>query len=276
MLATRWAAPPVDSNALETLHAAEAHFPVSLISTESSKLQCCKVDETAAQAVARPLAGDFDHLPVKTEDGIIGLFSRKRKYIRQTVGDVMTPLNEKILMSADAGMIHFLEEADRRPFVFLVKGDCISGAVTLSDIQKVAARPPIFLRLTLFEILLTNWIRERVGEDEKAWLKHVSKKANKDINEQYTKRKKAGDDVDKLSLATLKPKIDAALRMGAFRNVSNSQNSLNQLRVFRNQVAHADEFGADQVAASAVPKHLRLLREFIARFDGGKYEHPVI
>ncbi|MDX1927464.1 MAG: hypothetical protein SFV81_13160 [Pirellulaceae bacterium] len=261
----RWSAPLVGPDALATLQAAEARFPVSLIATLAENLQCCSPTEKATEAASRTQTGDFDHLPVKSKKGIIGLFSRKANYGAETVAEAMEHLNESILMAADASMLHFLEKADKRPFVFLVEKESISGVATLSDISKVAARPPMFLRFTVFEILLTNWIARNTTSDED-WLKLVPN-ARSQVERFFTSRQAKGEDVDRLTVASLGPKLDVARKLGAFKSEPKVESSLRDLCDFRDKISHAREIGADPISAASIPNFLRLLRHYIGLLE---------
>lgn len=259
-----WAAPPVGKDVLATLHQAEARFPISLIATERHNLITCGPEDDAQNVATSPQTADFDHLPVESDGVIIGLFSRKKKYAHKTVREVMRPLCERILMSADASMLHFLETADEQRFMFLVSGKQISGSVTLSDIQKVAARPPIFLRLTLFEILVTNWIRTNAND---IWLDKLKDKDRKKIDKCYKRRSGHGEEVDQIAVADLLPKLEASLALGAFAGLPDTEELLPKLNNFRNSIAHAGDYATNPLSASTVPKYLRQLRGFIAHFE---------
>jgi hypothetical protein len=265
MNTNNWAAPPVGKDALATLHQAEARLPVSLIATDRNDLFTCRPDDDAQNTATSQQVADFDYLPVESDGVIVGLFSRKEEYAQGTVREVMRPLCERLLMSADASMLHFLETADERRFMFLVSENQISGAVSLSDIQKLAARPPIFLRLTLFEILVTNWIRTHAND---TWLDELKPKEQRQkIESNFKKRSAAGEEVDLIAVADLLPKLEASLALGAFEGFPDASEQLPKLSKFRNRIAHAGDFAANVSSASAVPQFLRQLRDFISHFE---------
>ena len=259
-----WASPPINGQALRSLHEAESRFAVTLLSTPRSALICCQPDDKAAEAKSRAQPGDFDFLPVEKNGEIVGLFSRKQDYAEESVSDVMRLLNESILMATDACMLDFLETADTRRFVFLVENNGISGAVTLSDIQKIEARPAIFLRLTTFEILLNDWIRQNAHEE---WLGHVNSRERQQIQRWFDQRHEAGEEVDRVAVSSITPKLKACKALGVFDAFPDAAETLDAFVQLRDQLAHAQDFAHCESLASQIPRRIRQLKDYITHLE---------
>lgn len=68
-----------------------------------------------------------------------------------------------MLISADSGILTYIERADEHEHTcrLVLYGDRLEGIVTLSDLQKLAVRPALFMLVTHVELLMARWIRGR-------------------------------------------------------------------------------------------------------------------
>lgn len=257
---TAWAAPALANDALQSLSDAESRFPISLLATPRRSLICCGPDDTTLEVKDRTQPADFDHLPVEQNGQILGLFNRKNEHGEGLVRDAMEKLNERLLMASDASMLGFLEQADDRPFVFLVEKRGIAGAVTLSDIQKIEARPAFFLRLTLFELLLTDWIRRKASG---TWQSHLNSGERGSIKRRFDDHQAAGNEIDEIACASLYPKIKATVAMDLFKGFEEPESTTQQFVDLRDRVVHGQDYAPTQVAALKIPKLMRELGSYI-------------
>ncbi len=111
-----------------------------LIATPRESFVTCAAHAAASEVVDAPEYAAFDYVPVSSQGDIVGLFRRRGREAHVPPADgalerLMEPLYEHNLISADAGIIDFLSEADRQPYRLVVKGTVIAGIVTLADLQ---------------------------------------------------------------------------------------------------------------------------------------------
>src|SRR5260370_35201079 len=95
----------------ETMSGLEKGLEVIHITPPTVQLLCCQHDDDVAVVFARPDIIQFDQIPVKQGEAIIGLLSR-RAYVAGTTGlakDQMQSLGEGILVSADTSLLEFLQ-----------------------------------------------------------------------------------------------------------------------------------------------------------------------
>jgi len=254
-----WAADPLGLAPIETLRAIESQLPISLLATRD--LVCCHPDDLVADIVAGRGDNTFSFLPVRNTS-IVGVLPLATNAGKARVREVMRPLDDSMLMASDASMLHFIEEADRTQFVFTVDDRRIAGIATLSDLQKLAARPAIFLRVTMLEMMLAEWIRTGAGENR--WLRFLDSDNRQKVKRDYRQLRSANSAIDLISVTSFHQKIEivAALHRGG----SFDREPLDNIRKMRNALAHAHEIGADSVLASSIAQNMREASRLIRQF----------
>ena len=127
---------------------------VKLVSTPRQILKTCKkADPVSDVLAANP--EEFDFIPVLDDSGdglsFVGLFHaadmRKKGIVDGSVSGFQLPLAEEHLVGADASILDFVVQADRRPCRLVVSGSQIVGLVTLSDLQRLPVRAALFALL---------------------------------------------------------------------------------------------------------------------------------
>lgn len=156
MNARPWAAGPLDIDPPRVLSSIERGLTVSLVATFEPDLVCCQTNAQIGDLLETPIFRPFDYLPVTVEGRIVGLLPlaqlRTGNTNHRNAGDEMLPLDERRLISADVGILTFIEQADEQHACRLVvRGTRIDGIVTLSDLQKLPVRPALFLFITHLE-----------------------------------------------------------------------------------------------------------------------------
>jgi hypothetical protein len=148
----------------ETLHSG---LTVELISTRRDALKTCALDDLIADVVKGNTEA-YDFLPVATQSkegvsSIVGLFNAAKHSQAPTlpgcVRECHDPLSEALLIGADARILDFIKDADRKPCRLVVSDSGIVGLVSLSDLQKLPVREVLFAIITGFEIAMMELVR---------------------------------------------------------------------------------------------------------------------
>lgn len=149
-----------DSNLL--FSSVEEGLTVGLIATYEPR--CCGADDDLKDVVGNEDLREFDYVPVKEGKEIVGLLHRAAHDTKDATGPVrgaMCRLRGDLIISADAGILSYVEDADKRPCRLVLRGSRFDGIVTLSDLQKLPVRPALFLLITHVELLMAEWIRTK-------------------------------------------------------------------------------------------------------------------
>jgi predicted transcriptional regulator len=258
-----WAKMPLDGKVEEILDSIENAMPVSLIAT--FPFECCQDNNQTCEVLNRPELREFDHLPVRNGSGqIVGVLNRNTKRKDETlVREAMQHLCEEVLVTANAPLLSFVETADHREYMMVVDGQKITGIVTRSDIQKLAVRPALFLRITCLELLLAQWLRKNCS-DEQTWMKTLSQSRQTKINDSWASRQKNNLAIDKISTTELDDKSTAVIELGAFPDRECARKRLEWVVKLRHSVAHAGDFALTPENADRVAQVTRDIKKLIS------------
>jgi len=256
-----WASYPLDGSDTTLERLAEA-VPISLIAT--FELKTCTGNETAEHALSRPDLDGFDYIPVVSSDSIVvGLLDRTVTVpSERQVREVMQPLDGSHLISADAGILSFVEMVDSNPYALVLQGRKISGIVTLTDLQKLAVRPALFTLITCLELMMATFIRLRAANDEE-WLCKLSPRRREKTEEKWAALQAADMALDRVSTTEFADKRKLAVEMGAFKDSASSANALRDIEQLRNLVAHAGDYAIVPARARNLGRTVRSARALI-------------
>ena len=180
------------------------------------------------------------------------------------VQDCYQPLAEHHLLAADASILEFVRRADRHPCQLIVRGDRITGLVTLSDLQRLPVRMTLFALLTGFEMTLIEAIKRRFPEDEE-WLSHLPTTRQCKVKKAIQKAKSKDNFVHGLYATNFFDKQLIVQRFTCFEyGGERLETELGDIRRLRNQIAHADNFALTPEQAREacrVARNLLALRE---------------
>jgi len=160
-----------------TMSGLEKGLQVAHITT--SPVLGCESDEDIAAVLTRPELVDFDMIPVRYDEKIVGILRKGEAYSDAgTVRECMHLLDESVLISADVPLVEFINSdvLDR----LVLRGTKIDGIVTRSDFLKLPVRLLAFSMVTHVETLMTAVIR-RVDIDEQTWLAYLGNGRRKEI-----------------------------------------------------------------------------------------------
>jgi hypothetical protein len=71
-----------------------------------------------------------------------------------TAEGAMLPLDQSILITSGSSVLGYIEEAKESPCRLVLRNTQIAGIVTISDLQKLAVRPALFVLVTHLELLM--------------------------------------------------------------------------------------------------------------------------
>lgn len=260
-----------------TFSSLERALTVNLIATPEDELASCDATDPVETVLAWSRAKSLDFIPVKNSGSIVGLLDCRgdanaadksgNQMYAGSAGEAMAHLSEANLISADAGILSFLQEADRTPCRLVISGSRISGIVTLSDLQKLPVRPVIFLLITHLELLMADWLRRRFqGEDD--WLDHLSDDRREKVEERW-EHLQAGDlAVDRLTATEFCDKREALIKSGDWQmSRTRARNELEPVEDLRNSIAHAGDYASTPETAHQTVETVRLTQQWIERLS---------
>jgi hypothetical protein len=238
---------PLDTPASEVTAAIRTGLTIELIATPRAMM---KVRQRSDRQDLKndPELEDFDFVPIKEGDEIVGVFDREQNRIRD--------LSEVMLRASDDSLLSFVEYADTRKFALLASDCRVVGIVTLADIQKLPVYCVLFSLLISVEMLLMELIRKACKDDPDKWIKHIkNEKAKKAIEDHWKKSKRDNIGIDMLACASFSDELTAA---GGLKLLSTGETEiLNRLKKLRNDVFHGKEIGLAPDCALKIPSHVR-------------------
>lgn len=262
-----WARPVLDGDSNLLFSSVEEGLTVRLMTTFEPN--CCDVDDNLAEVVDRQDLREFDYVPVKERDEVVGLLHRAEHDTEDATGRVreaMRQLRGDLIISADAGILSYIEDAHERPCRLVLSGSRLDGIVTLSDLQRLPVRPAIFLLITHLELLMSDWIRQHC-QSEREWLEKLGDGRPKEIEKQWTKLQANDLAIDKLTATHFSDKYKLVMKLGSFEDPEESENELFRVKELRNRVAHAGDYALTQETARETIEVVGLTRKWI-RFLG--------
>lgn len=255
-----WASGALDFDTAEVMPRLEAGMQVRLIATRP--FQHCRPADQVAGVVAQFRELDFDFIPVRDDDRVVGVFHAKEPHDPSlAILDVMKPLNEEQLLAGDAPMLNFIEKADQRPYCLILNGENLDSIVTLSDLQKLPVRPAIFLFITHLEMLLAKALRTHTS-----WPDNVHKVLAEQVQKRFKRKEKLKFAIDQVAVMTLEEKVSAAMSLGWFASPPGTEEP-REIYALRNGVAHGDDFAPDPPTAQNVARTIRTIRGLIMQLE---------
>ena len=274
---TGWDVRPLEGGTSQTLQALETAMQVVAIA--SLDLKTCQVSDRVAEILARPELERFDYIPAREltsqrlgySSQIVGVLHRdeagKSRESRDISGDIsvreaMQPLDESLLISANASLLSYIENADRSLYRLVARGEEIIGIVTPSDLQKFPVRPLLFSAISAVELLLAEWLRQNYREQD--WLAVLSEKRQAIIAQRWLDWDRDNTALDLVSVTEFCDKRDAALNLGAFPSKSAARKKLRDIEWLRHAVMHSGDYALTPENARRVSRTMRQTREAIA------------
>ncbi len=268
---------PLEGDAERILLSVEQGLNVGLIA--AFDLAFCDAGERVAGVLARADLEGFDHVPVRRNDDIVGLLDKTRlgDADGKLAGEAMDPLRGHMLISAEAGILSFVEDAGERPYRLVLRGGRVDGIVTLSDLQKLPVRPAIFMLVTHLELLMLAWLREqrrRMSEDE--IVSRLSPGRREKVLGEWERLKEDNLAIDRLSATQMCDKRELLLKLGfPVEGKGAAKEQLKGIERLRDSVAHAGDYALTREKARETVLVVGETRRWIRRLEEklGKEAH---
>ncbi|MEO9030021.1 MAG: hypothetical protein ABI413_14525 [Ktedonobacteraceae bacterium] len=268
------------NNFKETMSGLEKGLQVIHITTPTAQLLCCHYDDDAATVFARPDILQFDQIPVKREETIIGLLNR-REYVAgttQLVKDHMRPLSEGILVSADTPLLEFIhiDPLDR----LVIQGTHIYGLVTRSDFLKLPVRLLGFALVTHIEAQMLAIIQS-TGIDKDVWLGWVPPNNKEDLQKRYSQLVQERANPDILELTSFFDKshiLQKLISLDTYASLLPPKECIDQIKrlvPLRNMLAHGGNTSDDHSTLQTFIDRLRLVRTSIQSIEQWQKERTL-
>jgi len=234
-------------------------------------LKTCDVDDEMTKVLLDPVLGDFDQIPVKKNDQIVGVVERKEEGISGPVKENMRPLDESILVSAEMPLIKFIHLAAGTPCRLVLKGAKIQGIVTPSDIPKLPVRLFAFALVTHLEMVMANVIRAKCP-NEQDWLAFLSVGRRKKLEKKSHDLKRKNLNLSMLELTEFCDKRTTVKKVCKLSNKFESE--LKEIEKLRNKVAHAGNYAQNEEEVRSFVELLRQAEHWINQLSEGMRSSP--
>jgi hypothetical protein len=232
-----------------TMLGLEKGLQVIHITTPIAQLLCCQPDEETAVVLERPDIVQFDQIPVKKGESIIGLLHRREQGAGTTglVQYRMCPLAENILVSAETSLLEFIQidPLDR----LVIRGTHIYGLVTRSDLLKLPVRLLAFALVTHVEAQILSLIQSTKIK-QNVWLQWANN--SKKIQKDHKKLAEERSDPDMLELTDFYSKINILDQLASLEEYASLLppraffSRLDDVRQLRNALAHTGHDSDDK------------------------------
>lgn len=241
------------------LAAMEESFHVRLIGTFGGDLICAPPEANAANWLKRN-GGDFDQFPVRQGEATIGILNRSDQHRGESVQDVMQPLREGLIVSAQMPIADLIPQLRESPYRLVLCGERIDGLVTQSDLLKLPVRLVSFALITHLEQVMADVIAASWPVD--AWMSLLSQGRRDKIKKKCAELSGRRMNPPLLELTDFCDKRQLC-RMLVEGSKSVFDKELEDLGVLRDQLAHAATFIDAAQGQAAVTR-------FVGQFENAK------
>lgn len=172
----------------------------------------------SAAAMMREM--QFDQAPVMLGERLVGYALRKDLEANgdRAVSGCAEPLDQTVLLSAEAPMAALLAALRDRGMVFIVGDEGVSGFVTPSDLNRHAARAHFYLIVAALETAIAEALRaSRLSKRQ--LLGGLAPKARRTLEKRYREDAAAGVEVDYLAYMTFSQLLNLVGRTRSLRAV---------------------------------------------------------
>jgi hypothetical protein len=207
-------------------------------------LTCCAADDLG-EVRSRPDLEGIDQIPITDDGRIVALWEHSGEWQRR-------PLDDSILVSADAPLWHFIHTVHEQPYRLVVEQTRITGIVTWSDLLKVPVLVLAFSLLAELELAMNGRILERYADD--TWVKLLDNDEQKRIRGRRRKLEKENLVLPTIELADLWHK--AKVLRGIFGAGRDFEAELEKVVKLRNDVDHVKDMVRGDADLKGFVEHL--------------------
>ncbi len=214
----------------------------------AESLETCRPDEGLAAVTRRMAERGFDVLGVLDERGVVGYVERSDQ-ARGRVGAHLRVFHPSELVADSTPLIELLRRLGSAPRVFVLSKEGVTGIATRGDLQKAPVRAYAFGLITIFEMTLTERIRD-LHPDE-GWRRWLPAGRLDKAGQLLALRRARNEELDLLECVQLADKQRIVLRSPLFgwlplKSRVEGLRCFRRLEELRNRLAH----GRDLVAGS--------------------------
>lgn len=221
----------------KALEATNASFHVRLISTFAPDLEWATADADA-RAWLQSSNPDFDQFPVRDDAGAtVGVLIRSTDLGQGKVRDLMHPLSESLIVSADMPIADLIPQLKGQHFRMVLRGARIDGLVTQSDLLKLPVRMLLFGMLSHLELLLREFVHQRAPWP--AWVELLSARRRSQIRSDLAQLRSARFEPNPLELSSFGDVLEVLTKCPKDGDDFTSGASIKRLR---DDVAHAKTY----------------------------------
>jgi hypothetical protein len=237
----------------------EASFHVQLIGTFGEDLVCAPADVNASKWL-KENGADFDQFPVKAGRETIGILHRADVRRAGSVRDVMLPLREGIVVSADMPITDLIPQLRENAYRLILRGAGFDGLVTQSDLLKLPVRLVAFgvithLEQVMADLIDTHW-------PDASWLRELSIGRQEKISAKQADLRRKLMNPPMVELTEFADKRTLCKKL-VEEHGKQFDDDLDGLRDLRDQLAHASTFIDPANGQPAVAK-------FVDRFESAR------
>lgn len=238
----------------------ESSFHVRLIGTFAPDLIWAPADAEAGPWLAQNYL-DFDQFPVTRGDSTIGILPRHSGYAGKTVRQVMQPLREGMIVSADMPIAELIPQLRESHYRLILRGDRMDGLVTQSDLLKLPVRMLLFGLISHLELCLRALVRERTPWPK--WLELLEAERRKAVRSKLEDLRKARLEPDPLEVSNFSDVLDVLAQQPDLGD--GFRDEANLIRILRNDVAHAKTYISSADDVCRFVDRFTYIRELIDR-----------
>jgi CBS domain-containing protein len=268
---TAWAADPLSDGSIAAVEAIEGAVTVDLIATFEPQLVCCAKTDAIDRLIADARYAQFDYLPVRSEDRIVGLLplgefrAAPIDPLGLTAESVMHSLDQSILITSGSSVLCYIEEAEASPCRLVIRHTRIAGIVTISDLQKLAVRPALFVLVTHLELLMAAAIRARFRDrPDEDWLVKLGDRRDR-VEQNWQKLKADGLEIDLIAATQFADKRQILIKSGLLQcSRTRAEREFGAIENLRDGLAHANNYASTRESALKTIGAVRLARQWIA------------
>jgi CBS domain-containing protein len=265
-----WAADPLSNGSIAAVETIENAVTVDLIATFEPQLVCCATTDAIVELLADRNFLPFDYLPVRSDDRIVGLLSLGKLRAASidpglTAKRAMSPLDQSILIASDSGVVRYIEEAGTSPCRLVLRHTQIAGIVTISDLQKLAVRPALFVLVTHLELLMAASIRARfLNRPDNDWLILLGDRRER-VEDEWLELKAGELEIDRIAATQFADKRQILVKSGILQcSRSQAEREFGSIENLRNGLSHANNYASTRESAQKTIDAVRLARKWIA------------
>ncbi len=265
-----WAADPIGHDSVAAVEAMERAVTVDLIATFEPRLRCCAKTDAIVELLADRNYGPYDYLPVSSDGRIVGLlplseFRAGSTDPGLTAEGAMRLLDQSILIASDSGVLRYIEEAEASPCRLVLRHSRIDGIVTISDLQKLAVRPALFVLVTHLELLMAAAIRTQFQDrQDDEWLALVGERRTC-VEIEWQRLKADGLEIDRIAATQFADKRQIIVKSKLIRcSRTAAEREFGSIEDLRNGLAHANNYASTRESAHKTIAAAKLARKWIA------------